>query len=101
MKDFTFKLFPYAAFLAFLVKCIVIPATLADSIIFCALVSYIILDSLRLTLKQTKEFTEKLQKFQDQLIKNETDIKNVQNNVNSVKLGMGIRPLTQSSNKNG
>lgn len=98
MKDFAFKLFPFASFLAFLVKCIVIPATLADSIIICALVSYIILESLRLTLKQTKELKEIIQNFQDQLIKNETDIKNVQNNVNGVKLGLGVKSLMPTKN---
>lgn len=94
MKDTAFKLFPFVAFAAFLVKCLIMAPTVADSVIFCALVAYIILDSLRLTDKRNEEMQKKLTTYEQQLIEMKNDIRNVQNNVNGVKLGMGIRQMS-------
>lgn len=92
MKDYL-KFFPIVTFLAFLIKTMIIPASFPDALIISALVCYVILDQLRLKDKKLANYDAVIKEIKQNQEKIDLDVKNVQNNVNSIKLGAGIRTL--------
>lgn len=93
MKDYL-KLFPIITFLAFLVKTVVIPASFPDALIISALVCYVILDQLRLKDQKIASYDKTIKELQDLQQKQEVDLKNLQANINGVKLGVGMKTLS-------
>lgn len=89
-------LLPFIAFLAYLTKTIVIPASLADSVIICSLISYIILSQLSLKDKTLEKYDSQLKEIKDQLTAHDHLIKTVQGSNNAVKAAMAMRPITGS-----
>lgn len=92
MKDYL-KFFPIVAFLAFLIKTMIIPASFPDALILSALVCYIISDQLRLKDAKLTKYDNLIKEIKQNQEKLDLDVKNVQNNVNGIKLGAGIRTL--------
>ncbi len=92
MKD-SLKFFPIVTFFAFLIKTMIIPASFPDALIISALVSYIILDQLRLKDTKLATYDKTIQEMKQNQEKYEVDIKNLQANLNGVKMGVGMRTL--------
>jgi hypothetical protein len=92
MKDYL-KSFPIVAFLAFLVKIMIIPVSFPDAIVLSALVAYVILDQLRLKDKKIASYDQIIKELKETQAKQEIDLKNLQANINGVKLGVGMRQL--------
>lgn len=92
MKDYL-KFFPIVTFLAFLVKTMAIPASFPDALIISALVCYVILDQLRLKDVKLATYDATIKELKQTQEKYEVDIKNLQANLNGVKLGVGMRTL--------
>jgi hypothetical protein len=91
------KLVPIIAFLAFLVKTIHTPPSIADALILFALVSYIVAEQMRLSFKQTREYDKKLAQFVQEHEKQTLELKTLQGHVNSIKLGVGLRQVQSNS----
>jgi peptidoglycan hydrolase CwlO-like protein len=87
------KLFPIVAFLAFLVKIMIIPASYPDAIVLSALVAYVIFDQVRLTNTKIASYDQTIKELHQTQAKQEVDLKNLQANINGVKLGVGMRQL--------
>jgi hypothetical protein len=92
------SILPLAAFLLFLGKNMVLPPSFPDAIILASLVTYIILESLRLENKEFKKLEEKLQSMAQLAEKQQQDMKNIQSAISSIKLSSGLRTINQ---KNG
>jgi hypothetical protein len=92
MKKITTFL-PFLAFIAYLTKTVVIPATLPDSIVICSLISYIILSQLSLKDKTLEKYDAQLKELKDKLEMQDHLIKTVQGSNNAVKAAMAMRPV--------
>lgn len=92
MKDYL-KFFPIVTFLSFLVKTMVIPASFPDALIISSLVCYVVLDQLRLKDAKLMSYDKTLAELKSIQEKQEIDLKNLQANINGVKLGVGMRTL--------
>jgi len=93
MKETINKLFPFALLLGYLVKTIIIPATLPDSFIVASLVSYIVLEQLRLKDKKLAEYDKKIETLSQRFEKFDVDLKIVQGSNNSVKAALAMKPI--------
>ena len=93
MKDYL-KFFPIVTFLAFLVKTMVIPASFPDALIILGLVGYVVLDQLRLKDQKIASYDQMIKELQQTQQKQEIDLKNLQANINGVKLGVGMKTLS-------
>ena len=84
---------PFLAFVAYLVKTLIIPATLADSVVICSLISYIILSQLSLKDKTLQKYDALLKDLKDKQELQDQLIKTVQGSNNAVKAAMAMRPV--------
>ncbi len=96
MKD-SLKFFPIVTFLAFLVKTMIIAASFPDALIIAALVCYVILDQLRLKDTKLATYDATIKELKQNHEKYELEIKNLQANLNGVKMGVGMRTLQGKS----
>jgi len=90
------RLLPLFAFSGFLVKTILFSPSIPDALILFALVSYIVAEQLRLKDAQIKEFDKKLHDFTKKHDEQTQELKTLQGHVNSIKLGVGLRQVSNT-----
>lgn len=93
MKD-TLRFFPLILLLLSLIKTIILPPSFPDALIISALVAYVILDQVRLTNTKIASYDQIIKELKETQAKQEIDLKNLQANINGVKLGVGMRQLS-------
>lgn len=91
------KLLPILSFLAFLIKTILFSASFPESIILLGLISYVLIDEMKLTAKKLAEYDEKLKELKEIQEKMAIEFKIVQSSANAAKMVQGMRPLTPKS----
>lgn len=95
--DKTKGLLPIITFLGFLAKTMIIPATFPDSIILCALISYIVLDNLRLKDQTHQKYEQKLVELALVIEKQGQRLQGVESSITAVKASTGLRQITQKN----
>ncbi len=87
------EMLPIVAFLGYLCKIMVFPATFPDAIVTIALIAYITVDHMRLTTPKLAKYEEELKILKEKQVQLDIDIKNVQASTNGLKLSVGMRTV--------
>lgn len=87
------SLAPLLTLLAFLIKTILVPASIADALILFSLVGYVSVDQFRLRDKRLADLEAKLKQFQETQTHFQIEIDKAKSSVNSMKVGMGVRGI--------
>ncbi len=87
---------PFAAFLAYLIKTIIVPATIADSIVLLGLISYIILSQLSLKDKTLEKYDSLIKELKDEHHLLDQKLQALQSSNSAIKASMGMRQVMGS-----
>ena len=84
---------PFVAFVAYLIKTMIVPASFADSILVLGLISYIILSQLSLKDKTLEKYDAILKELKDVQSGHELRIAALQSSQSALKASVGMRSV--------